>query len=303
MKIAFVLVLALCLPILSHADDRDALHGTLADAVKNSIAVTYVPASTLLPVGVSKMGGMPDVPSGFVWPTYTGENYDGIIATRPLAFLAQYNLAEVSAYDLDHALPANGMLYFFYELETMTWGMYTEDAGSAYVLYHAGDISTLSPAAPPSNLPDDFRLPECSVSFETKQSLPDFEEYAEYHDSVDFDAYARARTALGCAPDSGTESVSKLLGYADIIQNNMLMECEMGARRMNYTQYAALSDAERRILFAKSQEWTLLFQMGTLTVGDYTLMFGDGGYIYFYIKTSALQRNKFDNTWLILQCY
>jgi hypothetical protein len=50
-------------------------------------------------IGESKIGGMPHVPEGFVWPLRVG---------APLGFIAQINLSEVAPYDLDNALSHEG---------------------------------------------------------------------------------------------------------------------------------------------------------------------------------------------------
>ena len=42
--------------------------------------------------------------------------------------------------------------------------------------------------------------------------------------------------------------------------------------------------------------------MGTVESGDYELMFGDCGYIYFWIRKEDLAARRFDKCWLILQC-
>ena len=86
--------------------------------------------------GSSKLFGDPDVWDGFEWPYIeeNGEQYD-------LAFLCQINCAEVSPFDGDRALPQSGMLYFFYDLDTMPE---TSDERSARVLWYDGDISALS---------------------------------------------------------------------------------------------------------------------------------------------------------------
>lgn len=47
--------------------------------------------------GATRFGGRPDVPSDFVWPTFKGERYDGVIKNRPLSFLAQFNCAELTS--------------------------------------------------------------------------------------------------------------------------------------------------------------------------------------------------------------
>ncbi|APR88421.1 hypothetical protein A7982_13770 [Minicystis rosea] len=61
------------------------------------------------PVGGSKLGGLPDAPADFAWPTIEG---------RPLVFVAQLRLADVPASvtrDLD--LPPEGLLAFFFGAE------------------------------------------------------------------------------------------------------------------------------------------------------------------------------------------
>lgn len=57
--------------------------------------------------GQSKVGGRPDLPAGFEWPTEADDD------EAPLQFLAQINLAEVHPHDLAGRLPEKGMLWFF----------------------------------------------------------------------------------------------------------------------------------------------------------------------------------------------
>lgn len=66
-----------------------------------------------LPVGASKLGGRPDLPHAQEWPTYNG---------NPLAFLAQFNLAELHQYDVDSVLPPTGIrgvMYFWIERDCL----------------------------------------------------------------------------------------------------------------------------------------------------------------------------------------
>ena len=44
----------------------------------------------------TRFGGQPDVPSDFVWPTFEGESYDGVVKDRPLTFIAQFNCADLA---------------------------------------------------------------------------------------------------------------------------------------------------------------------------------------------------------------
>ena len=74
-----------------------------------------------LPIGASRIGGSPDLPTDFVWPTYE----DG----RPLTFLAQLNLAEVAAAGSPiPTLPGSGQLLLF-----SAWGWVQPDDSSPHV--------------------------------------------------------------------------------------------------------------------------------------------------------------------------
>ncbi len=86
--------------------------------------------------GSSKLFGDPDVWNGFEWPYIeeNGEKYD-------LTFLCQINCAEVSPFDKEGLLPETGMLYFFYDLDTMPEAA---DGRSARVLWYSDDILTLN---------------------------------------------------------------------------------------------------------------------------------------------------------------
>ena len=88
-----------------------------------------------LPTGSSKLFGNPDVWNGFEWPYIeeNGEKYD-------LTFLCQINCTEVSALDKEGRLPKTGILYFFYDLDTMPE---MSNSRSARVLWYNGELSAL----------------------------------------------------------------------------------------------------------------------------------------------------------------
>src|SRR5438477_1753892 len=59
-----------------------------------------------LGIGETKLGGCPDLPPSFEWPSYRD---------RPQSLIAQINLAEVHPYDVEGLLPESGLLSFFYD--------------------------------------------------------------------------------------------------------------------------------------------------------------------------------------------
>jgi uncharacterized protein YwqG len=275
---------------------------------KSSIRIAYDSnTDTECLVGSSKIGGKPDLPIDFEWFYFNGESYDGITKNRPLSFLAQINCEEINEYDKDNLLPANGMLYFFYELETMKWGG-LDDKGSTKVYYYPGSISELQRTDFPSDLLEEYKLPEMSITFSTEIELPDFEEFIEWHNEVEYnqwDSYGESKNKI--IPESDERYINKLLGYANLIQSDMLLECEAATRGVElYSERGGYSNKitteELQQYKENCTKWQLLFQFDSIETGTYELLWGDVGRIYYYINIDDLVELNFDNCWLILQC-
>jgi len=262
-------------------------------------------------IGASKIGGKPDLPQNFQWYYYRGESYEKIVANRPLSFIAQINCEEVREHDKDNLLPPKGFLYFFYELETSTGGFDPKDKGSAKVYYYPGSVSELQRTNFPLDLPDAFKFPEMPIEFSNKRELPDFEEFMEWYDGVDYkacDDYDDTKVKMGFESEFDTEEeqigkVSKLLGYANLIQGGMLFECETVTNGIFNGEPTAIPEKELSRYKENCKKWQLLFQFDSIETKDYTMLWGDVGRIYFYIKRDDLAKLNFDNCWLVLQCY
>ena len=132
-------------------------------------AITLVRESGVPAKGASKIGGIPDLPAGFQWPYFEGTDYEGVRKSRPLSFLAQIDLSQAAGFDPEGLLPHTGMLYFFYELQTMAWGN-LEDDGCARVYYYDVSPDALRPTAPPKSLPASLMVPESPLTMQGKVS-------------------------------------------------------------------------------------------------------------------------------------
>ncbi len=271
---------------------------------RSRIETRFAPAGEDLPAGSSKFGGRPDVPVGFVWPVFETKTLDDdMVKPRPLAFLAQFDCARLAGLDPEGLLPRTGLLSFFYELGSQRWGYDPKDAGCARVFWFDGE--PLAPAEFPQDLEEDFRLPELAAELSGGTDAPDFQDAClalDYPFSAnDYRFFDQARRELGYAyPDNR----SQLLGWPDIIQNNMTLECELVSRG-HYLggSWESVPQEERDTLRVPSvQDWRLLFQLDTVASGDFELMFGDCGRIYFYIRREDLLARQFDRAWLVLQC-
>lgn len=280
----------------------------LMKSARNSIKLTFTEKNDFLEsllrkqnvCGATRLGGMPDVPDNFEWPYFEGADYlDEKIKKRPLAFIAQFNLEEISKYDIENLLPKTGVLSFFYELDTQKWGFDPKDKGCARV-YWFEDKTALHPAEFPDELDNDFRLTVMNVKASSEKSYQSYEDFLLQRSKLimNWDEFDEAAESLGINDDM----CSKLLGWANPIQGNMTMPCEL-IKRGYY-----LGDGEDNITPQDRQEaeqwanrdWLLLFQLDSISD---ELCFGDCGMIYFYIHKDDLAAQNFDNVWLILQCF
>lgn len=236
---------------------------------RNSIVMTIGGAAD----GRTRFGGVPDVPAGFVWPVY---EYEG--EETPLAFLAQIDCADLAAYDAENLLPKTGLLSFFYDYENQPWGFEEGDADGARV-YWFEDASALEKAGVPEGVTP---FPVLGIALKAEKSLPEWDDFAGLQpDAEDCDQFEEDRVLLGVETP---EECSKLLGWPDAIHNGIFEEC------------AASDDSS-------IDDWVLLFQLDTVTDGEFELMFGDCGRIYLCMKKADLAARRFDRIHLTLQCY
>ena len=256
--------------------------------------------------GGTRFGGRPDVPRGFEWPAYEGEGMHGKTAKRPLSFVAQFDCAELAKYDAEHLLPERGVLSFFYEMDSMRWGFDPQDKGCARV-YWFEDSAALEEAEFPEDLEEDYRFPALAVKMRAEPSFPGWEDFMEIYPEEaesgdEGDEFFTVRAELG---DDDPDERSKLLGWDDAIQCSMPAECELVTR--GYYLGGGWDEIPKNEVEEAEKEapdkWLPLFQLDTVEDGDFELMFGDCGRLYFYITRDDLAARRFENVWLILQCY
>lgn len=276
----------------------------LAKSVRNSIRIEA--SGNVNGKAVSRIGGRPDVPADFKWEYYEGEDYlDKSVKKRPLSFIAQFDLAEISRFDTENLLPKTGLLSFFYEMDTQRWGFDPKDKGCARV-YWFEDINALHTAEFPDDLEDSFRLPAISFDAKSETSFQSYEDFMLQRPKMieSWDEFDTAAKSLGI---KDVEESSKLLGWADPIQGNMTMECELVNRGYYLGDPQGWSNVTPRDRQEAEQwanrDWLPLLQLDSLFDKNGSLQFGDDGRIYFYIRRDDLAARNFNNVWLILQCF
>ncbi len=289
---------------------------TLRPFVRSEVRLIPGKAADTLPVGVSKIGGMPDLPEHFTWPVYGG----GDKRPTPLAFLAQIDCRIASAADREGLLPRDGMLSFFYELGSMKWGLDPADRGSARV-YWFPDPAVLCRTPPP---PETVRpawmkgpLPCLPLTFEPRTSVPSYDDFCETEEEGRivprfppgrfWEYYNEAVKAFDWEEESVDADRSKLLGWPDVIRDAMFLDCEAVTNGIyigdegwtDRFSYEEKVEMHRRAL----RDWILLFQLGTVRAGKRAIYWGEGGHLYFCIRREDLAKRDFSRIWLIIQSY
>ena len=250
--------------------------------------------------GRSYFGGKPMRPRDFVWPVFSSASYeDEPDEVQPLAFLAQIDCAEASRYDTDRLLPKSGILSFFYDVASNRWGFDPKDKGCSRVYLFDGELVETEL---PEGLDEEYHFPKLDIGFASELSLPDLGDFELKHNlGGAWDIYDEERALLGWEPPLVSH---KLLGWPDIIQNNMTRECELVSRGhyLGGLWETVSEDEKRETAESSLNEWILLLQLDTVSDGDFELMIGDCGRLYFYIRREDLAERRFDRVWLICQC-
>lgn len=189
----------------------------IADLARQCIRIGSKPKKDHdVDVGESKLGGDPDVPDDFAWPSWQDVK---------LAFLIQINLSEIAGISPAINLPERGMLSFFYHPDQATWGFDPKDRGS-WRTYFFSDTSKLRRMSTPKlngNYVDKF-YNSCSLSFNVDTSYP----YPTSDFIRELNLIKEEQNAYWDFYDSTKFSTPEhqLLGYPSIIQNPMEIECQ-----------------------------------------------------------------------------
>jgi uncharacterized protein YwqG len=253
-----------------------------------------------LEIGESRIGGTPDLPSNFQWPswiayepTMKGPGKD--IGIRLLDFIAQINLSAIEGLLPSSPLPDRGTLYFFYDLENQPWGFSPRDKQGARVYYTELPPEQLQRTESPAG---ESKSQVCKLETELQWTLTDVMEIDV--PEKESDTYCDLSYDINDNSDNGL--VHRMLGHPQLIQSEMRLECELVANGIYCGDAEAYGSTRAAELEKQAADWMLLLQIDT-DENNPGWMFGDCGRIYFWIRRQDLAATNFDNICVILQCY
>jgi uncharacterized protein YwqG len=239
-----------------------------------------------LPVGVSKLGGLPDLPAGTVWPEWNG---------FPQSFLAQIHLDDLYSYDVQRVLPQHGMLWFFYDAQQQTFGESPADAGGWHVLFKE-DLRMLQRTPFPTQLPSESRFHACNIRFACEITLPQQPELELANFDWTDEEVKRYETLLSQFPDPADRAAihHRMLGYADALQDDMRLQSQLMTHGVTSPDDPCIDELSKG-----ASDWQLLLQVDSDEHAG--MCWATAGIVYYWIKLADLQACRFDQTWLVLQ--
>ena len=230
--------------------------------------------------GGTRLGGRPDLPPGFRWPSRDGHD---------LGFVAQVNLAGVAAVDADAPLPHDGLLLFFYDLAGLPSGLRAADRAACRVVLVDGSaeletdevhVPMLQPL--PLELSRELQLPG-AWSFQMEPLE------LESRDNLAWDELRRQLAAAqGVELEEATAdpvALHRLLGYHDELGGEVELDCELAASGFDpddlerYYEVRAEHEAQAR-------EWRVLLQVSA--DDDLRTPRGDFDRLYFCIREADI---------------
>jgi uncharacterized protein YwqG len=255
---------------------------------RRSIRIANHPASTWRDEpGASRLGGQPDLPDGASWPQWKAV---------PMSFVGQIRLRDVVGLGVEPALPADGLLSFFYDSKQEVYGADPADRGGWQVLYYRGNVGLLRKLSFPPALPEESRFKPLPATFITELTLPSAPLQADPGLRWSDDETRRYESWLieRFSPEERTQPKHRMFGFPDQIQDDMQTECALAAHGFHSPDEPGAA----AVLQAKA-DWLLLLQVDS--DDRLGMRWGSAGRIYFWIERAALQGAGFDQAWFVQQ--
>lgn len=241
-------------------------------------------------VGVSKIGGWPDVWTGFQWPQ---------LNRASLPFLVQFRLEDIAPCDEEKLLPSQGLLLVFFDFMA-----HLQDERVVQLLYFDGDLATLSRA----EIPDNATRWDMDVGGEVVYEEPQLLHFRRDwqladDDNIEYQSIDQSLVAIDEPPLSESEKEGYWRFSLDWNKkrcnaiykrelNRSLAKQEQPKHQLLGVPYAGNFDGRLEISDGDSpSDWRLLFQLSD----DDGLNWGNCCSCSFFIESDALARRDFSN--------
>lgn len=242
-------------------------------------------SSTVVAAGTSHLGGVPDLPAGAAWPVGKG---------KPLSFVGQIRLVDLSSFAGAGGLPSAGLLSFFYDSAQETYGAAPGDDEGWQVLY-LGAGAPLQTIAFPDGLAKEARFQSAVIRFHSEWTLPSSPQQVapglRWSDQEQ-QGYEALLQQLKEANAPGFRH--RMFGWPDQIQDDMQLQSAMFSAGV-----VDMADSRMEVVNQQKSNWQLLLQIDSdERIG---MRWASYGMLYYWIEAQAIKAAQFEKTWLVLQ--
>ena len=240
----------------------------------------------------SRLGGAPDLPEGFEWPEWRGDQLD---------FLGQLDLAEIAELGLETGLPERGLLLVFGAVSTRPSGLRPEDRGAVRFVHVDGALTSAPERGVypplPLQLSVELTLPSESAGLPPELGFGPFE----------LDAWQRIREAL--AELQGVEledrsiewhALHRLGGYPDTTEEGMRVDAQLASNGIDLNTGERWYHPRVAELEQGAGQWRLLLQLSTDDALGIQLGYPLGR-LYAWIREDDLRAARFDDVWTFIR--
>lgn len=264
----------------------------LGSLLRPAVRLEVVPAGdSMIPPGASKLGGFPDVTSGFEWPKWKAQ---------PLGFLGQIKLEDITGFECCDLLSRTGLLSFYYEQNQETWGFDPKDRGSWRVLYEE-TTTGLRAAERPQGLADEAIYRSGGLKMQGTVTLPATDALAVADLGLsDVEANIYDQVLDQIEEQTPEHTRHQLFGHPDPMQGEMQTECQLASNGIYVGDPSGFENPRVPDLMKEVRTWRMVLQIDSDDALE--MMWGDTGRLYFWMTDDALRSRAFDDAWMVLQC-
>lgn len=237
-----------------------------------------------------RLGGQPDLPVDVEWPEWK---------SKPLAFLAQLDLAQVPERFRPRGLPESGLLSFFALIADRNgYGSFFERRGQWRVV-HTPAGTPVVPRKLPKKLEDEARLRPQPVAMTVDWTPAECDAMEVMELPLGSKGYPLDRYDRLVGEQDEPETIHRFLGQPDRIQDDPVNDLDF------LYDLDVVKVRKRREMIRAGEgdphEWRLLLQVDSDEEGLGT-MIGDVGRMYWLIRDDHLVAGRLDEVLVVTQC-
>jgi uncharacterized protein YwqG len=282
---------------MNKAELQDLLNQDRLHRVADGIMALAQPAIRIKPrpadesglaIGISKMGGLPDLPEGVDWPQWH----------EPMAFIGQFNLADINTFNHGDLLPESGLLSFFYETngeplhsdELEGRQLSHEQAFRGWKIVYSEIQSTLVRLKRP-DYENVLTFPACVVEFSEAWTIPRVDSPELSPISLTM-SERNAYIDLEMDVNRGDFGEHQLLGHGFWLDSIPFL---MAADRQS--EWTSAKPERRRAIESEiKSRWIMLLQVSSSD--ELQMDWAGGGLLHYSIEREALRQHDFARVWV-----